>query len=61
MSRIVEILHMQNKGSYALINVLMDDGTEAVVFCGGDCEVYFNKGRVSAFVKKGKSDESKDI
>ncbi len=43
---------MENRGAYALINVLMEDGTEAVVYCGGDCEVYFDKGKVKAFVKK---------
>lgn len=59
MSRITKILHMQNKGNYALVNVLMEDGTEAVIFCGGDCEVFFDKGVVKAFVKKGLAQPNK--
>lgn len=54
MSRIISIDHMQNKGTYALINVTLDDGGEAVVAVGGEVEVYFHKGTVRAFVKKGK-------
>ena len=52
MSKITKILHFTNKDSYGLVNVMMEDGTEAVVYVGGDCEVYLNKGRISAFVKK---------
>lgn len=52
MAKITKILHMQNKGDYALINVLMDDGLEAVVYVGGACEVFFSHGRINAFVKK---------
>lgn len=52
MSRITKILHMQDKDSYALVNVLMSDGTEAVVYVGGDCEVFLDKGIIKAFVKK---------
>ncbi len=54
MSRIKQILHMQNKGDKALVNVLLDDGTEAVVYVSGDVEVFFHKGIVRAYVKKGK-------
>jgi hypothetical protein len=59
MSRIIKIEHFQNKGEYALVNVLMDDGTEAVVYVGGDCEVFFDKGIVKCFVKRGPDETSK--
>lgn len=52
MSKILEVLRMHNKGSYALVDVVMEDGTEAYVWIGGDCEVFFDKGRIKAFVKK---------
>lgn len=50
--RIIEIQHCENKGDYALVHVLMADGTEATVWVGGECEVFFDKGKVKAFVKK---------
>jgi hypothetical protein len=53
MAKIINILHIQNKGDYALINVLLDDGTEAIVYVGGNVEVFFHKGAIKAFVKKG--------
>lgn len=52
MAKIKKILHFENNDSYALVHVLMEDGLEAVVFVGGECETYLNKGRISAFVKK---------
>lgn len=55
MAKITKILHFQNKGDYALVNVLLDDGTEAVCIVGGDCEVYFHKGQIKAYVKRNKT------
>lgn len=52
MPRIKEILHTDNKGAYALVNVLLDDGEEAVVWVGGEVEVYLHRGIVKAHVKR---------
>jgi hypothetical protein len=54
MTKIISVIHFQNKGDYALVNVLLEDGTEAQVYIGGECEVFFHKGTVKAFVKKTK-------
>lgn len=55
MGRIKEIVGCEDKGSYALVHVIMEDGLEAVVYVGGECETYFHKGRATAFVKKTKT------
>lgn len=62
MARIKKIIGVENKDSYALVHVLIDDGTEAAVYVGGVVEVYFAHNRVSAFVKKSvdKSIDSND-
>ena len=53
MARIKKILHMEDKGDYALIHVQLETGDEPyVVYVGGDVEAYFAKGRLNAFVKK---------
>ncbi len=54
MSTIKQIQHVENKGTYLRVHVLMADGTEAQVFVGGECEVYLDHGVVKAFVKKKK-------
>lgn len=40
---------------YLLVNVLLDDGTEAQVVVGGQVEVFFHRGVVKAYVKKTKA------
>jgi hypothetical protein len=40
---------------YALINVLLDDGGEAVCVVGGECEVYLYNGQIRAHIKRRKS------
>jgi translation elongation factor P/translation initiation factor 5A len=54
MAKIIKILHFRDKEDYALVDVLLDDGTEAQIYIGGNCEVFFHKGQVKAFVKKAK-------
>lgn len=60
MSRIIEIQHIENKDTYALVHVLLDDGTEATTYVGGEVQVYLKKNRINAFVKK-TGDKSLDI
>lgn len=54
MSRIIEIQAIEDKETYALVHVLLDDGTEAVTYVGGEVEVFFHKGTVKAWVKRNK-------
>ncbi len=54
MQKILQILHWENKGEYAKVYVLLDDGTEAEIYVGGDVEVYYYKGRIRAYVKRNK-------
>jgi len=54
MTNIIKVTHIQNKDTYALVNVLLSDGTEAVCFVGGEVEVFFHHGIIKAFVKKTK-------
>ena len=55
MAKITKILHLDNRDTYCLVNVLLDDGTEAVVAVGGEVEVGLHKGVIAAWVKKGTS------
>lgn len=57
MSKVKEVVGMINKGSYGLVEVIMEDGTEASIYCGGDCEVYFDKSVVKAWVKRPKKEK----
>ena len=50
--KILKVQGMTNNGSYALIHVLMEDGLEAEVYVGGDCETYHHHGKNKAFVKR---------
>ena len=52
MAKIIEIIGCDNKVKYANVHVLLDDGTEAEVWVGGNVEVYFDKGKIKAFVRK---------
>lgn len=52
MVKIAEIQHIENNDSYATVFVLLDDGTEAQVYVGGSCEVYFDHNVIKAFVKR---------
>lgn len=52
MTNIIKVTHIQNKNTYALVNVNLSDGTEAVCFVGGEVEVFFHHGIIKAFVKK---------
>ena len=52
MATIIKIVGVDNRKTYALVHVVLDDGTEATIINGGDCEVYFHKGQVRAWVKK---------
>lgn len=57
MSKIKQIQHTEIRlkpdgTQYLLVNVLLDDGTEASIVVGGAVEVYYQAGQVRAFVKK---------
>lgn len=52
MPKIINIVGMENRKDYALVHVVLDNGEECVVYIGGSVEVYLNKGRISAFVKR---------
>lgn len=54
MPKIIQVEGMTNKTTHGLVSVILDDGTEAEVYVGGACEVFFHKGKIKAFVKKGK-------
>jgi len=57
MAKIKKVLRMEkrNDGDYAIVYVQMEDGLEAGIAIGGECEVYFHKGVAKAFVKRGKN------
>lgn len=50
--KIKEIIGCDNRGAYALVHVILDDGTEATAIVGGSVETYFHKGQVRVFVKR---------
>lgn len=52
MSKIIEIIGCENKVQYAIVHVLIDDGTEAEVYVGGTVEVFLDKNKIKAFVKR---------
>ena len=52
MSKVIEIIGCENKVTYAIVHVLLDDGTEAEVYVGGDVEVFLHRDKIKAFVKK---------
>jgi len=55
LAKIIEVLGWENKGSYAKVHVLLDDGLEAYVWVGGEVEVFMDKSQTKAFVKRRKS------
>lgn len=55
MSNIKKILGWENHQTYAKVHVQMEDGTEGAVWIGGACEVFFDRGSIKVFVKKGKT------
>lgn len=57
MPTIKRILHFEDKDSYGVAHVLLDDGTEAQVYIGGDVEVFFHKQTIKAHVKRNKLDK----
>lgn len=50
--KIKEIVGLDNKGSYGLVHVVLEDGTEATVYVGGQVETFFHKGAIKAFVMR---------
>jgi len=54
MPRIKKIVRCENKGSFANITVELEDGSECVVFVGGNVSVWFDDkyNRAKAFVLK---------
>lgn len=56
MATIRKVLRMENRGEYAIVYVLMEHGDEEYkIYVGGDCETYFHKGTLNAYIKKGKT------
>lgn len=55
MARIKEIVGCENRGKYALVHAILEDGTEVQIYNGGNVEVFFDHGVVKAFVKKTKA------
>ena len=43
-SRIAEIQHVDNRGTYAIVHVLLEDSVEGTVYVGGDVEYWLSKG-----------------
>lgn len=54
MARIIEIIGVENNGNHANIHVLLDDGTEGVVWVGGKVDVHFDDkhNKIKVFVKR---------
>jgi hypothetical protein len=52
MARIVKVNGLTNKGSYGLVEVVLDDGTEANVWVGGQVEVFYDREQIKAWVKR---------
>lgn len=55
MPRIIKIIGLENRQDYGLVHVVLEDGTEATVYIGGEVEVFFHKGQVKAFIKRVRS------
>lgn len=57
MAKIIKVLKHQTRyyEDYCVVAVLLDDGTEATIYIGGECEVFFSKGQVKAHVKRAQS------
>ena len=55
MPKIIKILGMDNRKDYAIVHVVLEDGTEATTYIGGDCEVFFHKGQIKAYIKRSKN------
>lgn len=57
MPKIIKVEGMVNKGTYGIVHVVLEDGTEATVWVGGDVEgPFYNKEQVKVFVKRKKDD-----
>lgn len=52
MSHITKIIGLKKFDDYGIVTVQLDDGSEAEVFIGGQCEVYFHHGKIKAFVRR---------
>ena len=52
MAKIVKVIRLQKFDTYGIVHVQVDDGSEAEVYIGGDCEVYFHHNKIKAFIKK---------
>lgn len=54
--KIIEVIGVENKVSYANVHVLLDNGEEAIVWVGGNVDVYFDAthNKIKAFVKRPK-------
>lgn len=53
--KIIKVVGMDNRGDYALVHVILDDGTEGQAIVGGECEVYYHKGQVRVYIKRNKA------
>ncbi len=53
MQNITKIIRIENKKTYANVFVRLDDGSEAVVYIGGQVKVWFDDkyGKIKAHVK----------
>lgn len=58
MPKITKILHLENKDTYAVVYVQLNDGEEAEVYVGGNCQVYYHHNKIKAFVMKGKVNDT---
>lgn len=61
MGKIKQVVGMDNRGDYAIVHVILDDGTEGQAIVGGSCEVYYYKGQIRVHVKRNKLDTTNGL
>ena len=56
MAKIIQVIGLDNKHAYGNVHVVLDDGTECTIYIGGSVEVFFDKGKIKAFMKRRSDD-----
>ena len=62
-ARITKIVHIDNKGEYVNVSAQLDDGSECVIYVGGDVTTFFDEryNRIKGVVKHKKDNNKLDI
>lgn len=60
MPKIIEIVGVENKGSYALVHALTNEGDTVEIFVGGVIDIFYHHGVIKAHVKRNKTTKAID-